>query len=108
MEIIKSPWTNDQVDNLNTYQMSGMFHPFTCQNDGDESHIKYEFDKEHSGEDYDEYLKKEKEKGIPYPEMSFTETCLIATKDGWICPVCGYTQNWAHSFMTDKWNFTNE
>lgn len=27
---------------------------------------------------------------------------LVATKDGWICPDgCGYTQNWAHSFMLD-------
>ena len=24
---------------------------------------------------------------------------LIATKDGWICPHCDYTQNWAHDFM---------
>ena len=44
----------------------------------------------------------EKEKGIPYPEMSFSETCLIATENGWLCPVCGYTQNWAHSFMDNK------
>lgn len=28
---------------------------------------------------------------------------LIATTDGWICPTegCGYTQDWAHSFMAD-------
>lgn len=24
---------------------------------------------------------------------------LVATKDGWICPNCDYTQNWAHGFM---------
>lgn len=24
---------------------------------------------------------------------------LVATKDGWKCPSCPYTQNWAHEFM---------
>lgn len=24
---------------------------------------------------------------------------LVATSDGWICEACGYTQNWAHTFM---------
>jgi len=29
---------------------------------------------------------------------------LAATKDGWVCPIpgCGYTQNWAHDFMTKE------
>lgn len=27
---------------------------------------------------------------------------LIATEDGWICPHCPYTQNWAHTEMTDN------
>jgi hypothetical protein len=26
---------------------------------------------------------------------------LVATRDGWICPDCDYTQNWAHGFMAD-------
>ena len=24
---------------------------------------------------------------------------LTATVDGWICPTCDYTQDWAHDFM---------
>lgn len=24
---------------------------------------------------------------------------LVATKDGWICPTCTYTQDWAHKGM---------
>jgi len=24
---------------------------------------------------------------------------LIATNNGWICPNCDYTQDWAHSFV---------
>lgn len=27
------------------------------------------------------------------------ERDLVATPDGWRCPSCDYTQNWAHSFM---------
>lgn len=26
---------------------------------------------------------------------------LIANTDGWNCPECDYTQNWAHDFMVD-------
>jgi hypothetical protein len=30
------------------------------------------------------------------------EGILVPTFDGWVCPVdgCGYTQDWAHEFMT--------
>lgn len=27
---IKAPWTQEQVDALNNYQKSGMFHGYTC------------------------------------------------------------------------------
>lgn len=27
---------------------------------------------------------------------------LIASAEGWKCPSCDYTQNWAHAFMADK------
>ncbi|KWU19048.1 hypothetical protein [Burkholderia cenocepacia] len=27
---------------------------------------------------------------------------LIATEDGWVCPHCAYTQNWAHPQMTEE------
>lgn len=102
MDIIKKPFTEEQVNNLNFYQFQGSFHPFTCANDGDEAHIKYEFDKKHKGENYEEYLESEKMKGINFPEMSFNETNLIATENGWVCPVCDYKQDWAHSFMAKK------
>jgi len=72
----KQPWTQEQVDRLNAYQHSGRFHPFTCGNDrGDEAHRSYA---EERGEDW----------GL-----------LIATPEGWKCPVCDYRQDWAHDFM---------
>lgn len=84
--------TDEQVDAFNAHQMNEMFHPYTCLNDGDEKHILYEFAKKKTNLSYEDYIKGEKERGVPFPHMEFTETSLIATKDGWICPVCDYKQ----------------
>lgn len=45
------------------------------------------------------------------PREHFTpgEAKLIATAEGWVCcrrPACGFTQVWAHSFMTEGWSRT--
>lgn len=29
------------------------------------------------------------------------QATLIAAEDGWHCPACSYTQDWAHHFMAD-------
>jgi len=29
------------------------------------------------------------------------DAVLVATRDGWVCPCCDYTQKWAHDFMMD-------
>jgi len=99
---INTPFTPEQVEALNKYQNEGKFHPFTCAHDGDEKHILYEFSKKRTNLRYDDYIKQEKDKGISYPHMEFTQTNLIATESGWICPVCDYKQDWAHNFMTEK------
>jgi hypothetical protein len=31
---ISAPWTDDQIASLNAYQKSGVFHEYTCRNDG--------------------------------------------------------------------------
>ena len=33
MPVIFAPFTKDQVESLNAYQISGIFHPFTCGSD---------------------------------------------------------------------------
>lgn len=33
-DIIKAPFTEEQVKNLNAYQKRGQFHPFTCCGQG--------------------------------------------------------------------------
>lgn len=66
-----APWTDEEVAALNAYQEGGWFHPFTCGRCRDA--------------DPDFPLKDEHK--------------LVATNDGWICPTCDYTQDWAHEMM---------
>lgn len=75
---IRAPFTQEQCDRLNEFQNSHPFHPFTCGgNRMDDAHKAYQA--EHGGD--------------------FGQ--LVATTDGWVCPVpgCGYRQGWAHGFM---------
>lgn len=67
-DIIKPPWTMEQIDALASFQESYRTHPFTC-----------------GGKD--------------------CRAALRPTRDGWVCPVCDYTQGWAWAFMEDRnWN----
>jgi hypothetical protein len=77
-DFIHAPFTEEQVASLNGYQSCGVMHPFTCGGTrGDKAHRAYA--KRHGGD----------------------EGQLVATKDGWKCPVCDYCQDWAHAFMGD-------
>ena len=73
-DFIHAPWTDEQVAALNTYQVSGVFHPFTCGKRDEPGH-------EHPVDD-----------GL-----------LVATNDGWVCsnPSCDYTQEWAWRAMAN-------
>lgn len=63
--IIRAPWTQKQVDDLNQMQQSGTVHPYTCGGERtDKDHIDGQ--------------------GI-----------LVATVNGWVCPYCDYKQNWS-------------
>ncbi len=74
---ITAPWTPAEVEALNLYQQEGRLHPFTCGGDrGDPAHRAYAA--EHGGDNGQ----------------------LVATEEGWVCPVCRYKQDWAHAFMT--------
>lgn len=75
----KNPlWTKEQVDNLNEWQQCWYVHPYTCPN------------RPHGavGED-----------GMPDYTRPEAEGILVATTEGWKCPYCDYTQNWAPSMM---------
>lgn len=74
--MIKAPWTQEQVDGLNAYQAAPWVHPFTCGNRDAEGH------REHAA-----------------AVGAHDHGILVATKDGWVCPVCSYTQDWAHARM---------
>jgi hypothetical protein len=64
VDVLRAPWTPEQVEALNRFQQRGDVHAFTCLND--------------------------------HGDLGRT---LLATEQGWICPHCDYTQNWAHSLM---------
>lgn len=72
---VYAPWSFEQVDALNTYQKSGIFHPFTCPDRGDDQHNNY---------------------------AGYDLGALVATRNGWECRDCDYTQDWAHAAMADK------
>ena len=71
-ERIETPWNWKQVDALNAFQSMSGQHQFTC---GAEVYC-----------------------GKNWPEPCAT---LIATPDGWRCPNCVYTQDWAWDWMFD-------
>lgn len=68
-----APFTPKQVESLNGYQRSGVFHPFTCGRcrDADET----------------------------WPMTD--QHLLVATAAGWTCPTCDDTQDWAWASMAD-------
>lgn len=71
--MIKAPFTPEQVEALNAWQQLGYVHEFTC------------------GWEHTPSLVAE-DKG----------RVLVADADGWACPTCSYTQDWAHDYMADK------
>lgn len=78
MERIDAPFTDEQVTQLNKYQKSGGFHPFTCDRKAKECEVRTE------------------------PKDWSKDGVLLATTDGWTCPCGKYKQNWAHQFMADE------
>jgi hypothetical protein len=76
MSFIQAPWTDEEVAALNRWQELGYAHPFTCSES--DSH----------------------------PLNGGYEDRLVAENDGWHCPTCGHTQNWAHDFMLRVPHFT--
>lgn len=76
METITAPFTSAQVQRLNEVQggltsFVAIFHPFTCRHRSENGH------------------------GLETGGQGI----LIATKSGWNCPCCGYTQEWAYDAM---------
>jgi hypothetical protein len=76
MTTFTTPWTEEQCARLNEWQNCGWVHPFTCKGQrSDRPHADY-------ARAHNQDLGQ-----------------LVATPQGWVCPVCGYRQSWAHVFM---------
>jgi hypothetical protein len=39
--------------------------------------------------------------GHPFTCGNNSKHILVATRNGWVCPKCDYSQKWAHKFMAD-------
>lgn len=78
MEDTVQPWTVEQVKNLNAFQERGELHGFTCPNRGDDQHER------------------------DCERLELVDLGLLrATRNGWVCYSCAYTQKWAHKFMAE-------
>lgn len=71
-ELIRAPWTPEQVEALNLFQRDGLMHPFTCRNRPHPEH-------------WGDVL------------VATAAGWECPTPDD----VCDYTQTWAHAFMAD-------
>lgn len=63
---IVAPWSDDVIEGLNRYQVSGVCHPYTCGS-GNRKDVRH----------------------------SDNEGVLQATRNGWVCPFCDYKQEYA-------------
>jgi hypothetical protein len=75
MNEIKAPFTKEQVEKLNDYQINGNFHPFTCCSPKEIKECQRA-----SGEN---------------------EGLLMATEEGWVCPCGKDKQDWVYEFMIE-------
>jgi len=89
-EKITAPFTKEQVENLNHYQQTAQFHPFTCGG-GD--------NKTPNCKRQQAYEKRRKGEVVEFNYEN--EGILNATPEGWVCPCGEYTQKWAHGFMAE-------
>ncbi len=82
-EIIRAPFTKEQVINFNKYQHSGKFHEFTCL-----------------GKVYVPYKGKA---GLARDrKLCPKDGVMIAIEETLTCPCGDYTQDWCHKFMVDE------
>lgn len=70
---IEVPWDTETVVALNKSQNSPNLHPFTCPN-----------------------------RSNNHGWIGMDNGTLFATKTGWICAFCDYTQDWAYTIMAEE------
>lgn len=73
LSMIYAPFSEEQVENINRFQQSGLAHPFTCGKRDQATH--------------------------PWEHGDFG--ILRATEEGFVCDYCDYKQWWAYDFMAD-------
>ncbi len=64
-----APWSDDAIERLNKHQRLREFHPYTCPERDESTHSWRHGDL-----------------GV-----------LVAMREGFMCPDCGYSQDWAYA-----------
>jgi hypothetical protein len=101
-DITRVPWTPEQVESLNEYQRSGVGHPFTCGGCRDHRGTAFYYDEDGNIRPVpDDMSVGERTVLLDNGRYFLRERELVATLSGWICPTCGYRQDWAHTFMVN-------
>lgn len=89
---ITAPFSPAQVQVFNERQVhvdgSMPIHPFTCPNRGE----GITYDAAGTADD----------SGATHGAEGGDRGILIATEAGWVCPHCGYRQDWAHAAMAER------
>lgn len=92
MSKISAPFSSAQIQTLNERQchIDGdlPLHPFTCPNRSDG--VSYD------GNGRADYS------NATHQHINGELGLLIATEAGWVCPDCGYTQDWAYAAMVQE------
>lgn len=91
MPSITTPWSDELVKLLNESQYDGKHHPFTCGECRDKLGIW--FVRQDDGSLIPEPPGYDRS-GDGWKKIVCLDRELVATKDGWLCPTCGYRQNW--------------
>jgi hypothetical protein len=84
------PWSDELIEALKWHQTGVMFHPYTCGYCRDK--LGTRFLKTESGELIEEPLDFKSWEGDNWKQVVILDRELVPTKDGFICPTCGYKQ----------------
>lgn len=105
---VSPPWTTEQVDALNSFQVSGTFHPFTCGRCRDRLGIRFrrQDDGTLSPVPFQEWPRPDELDDEGWKRYVIDDHLLVAAASGWTCPTCDYTQDWAWDWMADRERWT--
>jgi len=86
----QTPWSDELVEALKWYQKGIMFHPYTCGHCRDT--LGTRFLKQPDGSLIPEPFDYPSHEGDNWKNVVILDRELVPTKEGFVCPTCGYKQ----------------